>query len=145
MLPQLIRWTVLLGLWKKFRKQILLTLLCIGLLVLLSILHQDFVAYQATLTEPNQTWLAWSFAVKWGLYFVVLLVYWWMISRSSSTATSDLHQEMADLEQVKAQMSKADGGTNKKAKEQDPFATIRTKSKLRSKAEIIIEHGKNKP
>lgn len=144
MLPQIIRWTVLFGLWKKFRKQIVVTIATLVLLLLISIVHQDFVAYQGSLAQPNETWLAWSFLLKWLLYLSVAGGYLaWLWKTPAANSNSKLHQEMADIEQFANSKSSDNSDLKDKTKGDDPFANIRAKTKLRSKAEFIIEQNKD--
>lgn len=110
--------------WKQYKGLIVSTALLIAFILLVGNIHQDFLAHQQLQDKASNNGM--SFVYKWAAYAVGVVLYllFHLFKRSSPTK-SDLSE--------KAQQA------NLAAKDDadDPFAAIRTKDKLRSRADFI--------
>jgi len=137
MFNQLLKWTLLISIWRKYKQYIGITVIFLLALVLTSFIHQDYVNY--SLVSDNEN-LGLSYVVKWLVYLALVTAYWFAVGKIKAMRgkDSDLHRKM----------KVADHKTTKKALENqsetgdeqpDLFANIRQKKSLRSKADIEIE------
>lgn len=135
MFNQMIKWTVIISLWRKYKSHLISSLILIFTLVLINIIHQDYLAY-AESAQSNS--VGWSFLVKWALYIFAVGVFLWriMVINKARSFDSTLHKMM----QVQQAPEKDVGeGRQADSNKRDPFANIRGKKKLRSEADFLIE------
>ena len=138
MFNQMLKWTVIISIWRKYKRHLTITLVLLLVLFLISQFHKDFIEFHSQTQTP---YLAISYVVKWLAYLVCILVYGFMIKKVNANTRFDstLHSMMA---------AKPDSAVSKKApaqKEEDAFAHLRTKKKLRSKADFIISDDAHQP
>ena len=135
MFNQMIKWTVIISLWRKYKSHLISSLILLFALVLINIIHQDYLAY-AESAQSNS--VGWSFLVKWALYIVAVGVYLWRITGINKARLFDstLHK-MMQAQQTPEKTTDLADETNKS----DPFANIRGKKKLRSEADFLMEKG----
>jgi H+/Cl- antiporter ClcA len=136
MLPQLLRWTVLIGLWKKFHRPIVIVFFTLIALLVVSIVHQDFLSYQKSLNQVNEQVLAWSYAIKWLLYLALIAIgFIW--GKKSLVQKGSLQKKMGKPD---IDIKSSDDSVSETALDaSDPFSNIRKKAKLRSEADFLLE------
>ena len=130
MLKNLVQLTLLSVVWKRYKSLIVSTLLLFVYFWLIGKLHQDFVNYSEL--NKDHAYLAFSFIIKWSaiiLGVVIYLLYNSLFPRPKKSVRAVAVKE------------------NKTAPDQrvspDPFAEIRRRKKLRSRADFIIEKHKS--
>lgn len=135
MLKNLLHLTVLTVIWKRYRKLILSTLLLFLWFWLLGHLHDDYIRY-IELNEDKQ-FLALSFVIKWLAYIVAVIGYLLYNARFSLRVGSprEVSGMQDSLENFKAQ-------DDRQLDVDDPFAQIRQRDKLRSRADFVIEKSR---
>lgn len=142
MFKNLFRLTVIGYLWKRYKAFIVSTLLLLLYFWVVGQVHDDYVSY-ANLNADKE-FIGLSFIVKWIAFAVGCLVYFilntWYFSIGKPQ--DDLKKEPFRLFRQNEAHQQSTGLENS-VNEIDPFDTIRKKTKLRSKADLIIE--KNKP
>lgn len=118
--------------WKQYKAVIISTLLLLAFLFLVGSIHRDYIA--AVNHDTNKSL---SFIYKWCAYsigFVVYFFFHWIRNRFKTPAANNKEK----IAESKA-LDKTDD---------DPFASIRSRKTLRSRADFIAEENiaeKNKP
>lgn len=140
MLNQMIKWTVLIGLWRNYKRHFSITLLMLLALLLITLFHQDFVEYNEKSATP---YLAVSYIVKWIAYLLCAGVYVFAIKRVNrlSKYDSTLHSMMKEKSKETSNNESTEANEGEKATS-DPFERLRNKKSLRSKADFIIDNDK---
>lgn len=135
MFNQMIKWTVIISLWRKYKSHLISSLILLFTLVLINIIQQDYLAY-AESAQSNS--VGWSFLVKWALYIIAVGVYLWRITviNKARSFDSTLHKMMQAQQVPEKEVGE---GTQADSNKPDPFANIRGKKKLRSEADFLIE------
>lgn len=135
MFNQMIKWTVILSLWRKYKSHLISSLTLLFILVLINIIHQDYLAYAESAQNKS---VGWSFLVKWALYITSIGVYVWRITviNKARSFDSTLHKMMQAQKMPEKEVGE---GTLVDSNKPDPFANIRGKKKLRSEADFLIE------
>ena len=129
MFKNLVHLTLLTLLWKRYKRLIISTLILFVYFWLVGKLHEDYVNYVEL--NQDQQYLATSFFIKWLALIIGALVYLLiniLVFRG---------RQAADTPVGKPEARSADSGTA--SKDSDPFAQIRQRRKLRSRADFIIE------
>lgn len=157
MFAQMMKWGVLLAIWRRYKHAILiLPVVVIAVFVVVSI-HNDYIAYVGVSKDDQR--LADSFLIKWGCILVILCAYGGYIYRllNKSEDRGDLKGAGAKLKFSRffrssvrdnrdvpneARPSSARFEVPEESSTSDPFEKIRQKKKLRNKAEVIIEKKK---
>lgn len=142
-------------LWRRYKFLLVSLIILIAFVFLSGQIHQDYLAYAQT--NPN-IGVGWSFALKW-LAWIISVVLFFMLNNwhnnkkqlqadaddKNSTLQKILKWKLTHPKDSAQQSAKQDESGNNKADgdENDPFAHLREKPKLRSYADIIIEkkHG----
>lgn len=121
MFKQVFRLTFITFVWKQYKRAIISTVLLFGYLYLVGNIHDDYLNY-AKLEQGTDVGA--SFIIKWGalLFGVLIFLAYHFLRRSSSTDSDDGDNAMTVTDD-----------------ENDPFADLRKRKKLRSKAEMIID------
>lgn len=132
MFKPLLRLSILASIWLKFGKQIVFGLLIIIALTILQFISHDINEYLNT-TEQTQ-YLGYVLIAKWCLILAIVVGYLLYIKYSLKSKRSAKQQSTAKLTHPKSTELKT--STNN---EQDPFAHLRDKKKLRSKGDLLIE------
>jgi hypothetical protein len=133
MLQRLLTWTLLAAIWKRYGRALRMLPLLIGLVVLITMMHGDYVEYVSV--SDNKRFLHWSFLIKWLLIVLVVFLYWRYVLnviKGNSVSLKNDHSSQSSL-------GKNNGPANKNENGVDPFENIRSKKTLKSKAEVIIE------
>lgn len=120
--------------WSRYRKVILSTVILFGIYFTVSLMHKDYLEY-AKLSHADN--IALSYVFKWATLLLASIIYYW----------TNMYQSRAKSEQASTQApakasSKSKARSEKPAPEDtknDPFAEIRKKGKLSSKAEQILK------
>lgn len=135
-------------LWRRYKFLLVSLIVLIAFVFLVGQIHQDYLAYAQTIDDAQ---VGWSFALKWAVWLVSILLFLtanhWVNKRKQKKA--DLEDNNSALQRIikwklskkhketdPPSGSKVDEGTADKS---DPFAQLRTKDKLRSYADLIIE------
>lgn len=140
MFNQLIKWTIVVGLWRKYKRHVAASLVLLASLLLINYLHLDYLEYAVATGVQG---LGFSYLLKWSAFILAIGFYVFHIKRVNRAAKYD-----SKLHKIMKSNTKADTTepSPTKAEEQslskDPFANIRTKKKLRSEADMLI--GKDK-
>ncbi|MUH71925.1 hypothetical protein [Psychrosphaera haliotis] len=148
MFQHIARWTFLITVWKKYKGQLLSTLAYLFALLLVSLVHKDYLDYVATANE-GQSFIASSFFIKWIAYLALTGFYIYIFSSFSKTKKQG-HQNLSFLKKFAKTSNntsttfdneelKSKKGPHTKSNNEDPFSNIRNKSKLRSEADLIID------
>lgn len=115
--------------WRRYRR----LFIAIGLLLvsyfLVSLLHQDYLAYARN--SGNATFLGLSYVVKWVILLVITLVFYFLIVARKTPKVEAPTKEQKTPGSPAAQPDKP-----------DPFEAIRHKKKLRGHADQYLEDGK---
>lgn len=130
MFKQVFRLTFITFVWKQYKRVIVSTFLLFAYLWLVGKIHGDFLDYARL--EQNSD-VGTSFLIKWAaLVFGALLYLFYHFTRRRKPASSDDGSARKNI----AAMNVDDAD--------DPFAEIRKRKKLRSRAEMLIEKEKEK-
>ena len=140
MLGPLLRWSVLLTVWQKYKRHLVVAAIVILSWLLVDVLHQDFVEYSQLSQSQHSSWLAWSYVAKWGSDACILALAVIYLKRTAANGSTKLQQAMTAANS-KRESKNAD--TSISPDKPDPFATIRQKKTLRSKADLILEQKKD--
>jgi len=145
MFGQIIRWSLIVALWRKYKRHVYSALLVIVGWIIVEILHQDFVQYVEVSKQQSSPSLAWSFIAKWLLNIIFIFLAWLYLKRQNRhlSSNSDLHKDMRQYSDNSASERHNKTMDSLNDSKVDPFEKIRTKKQLRSKADVIIDNKKN--
>lgn len=138
MFKQLFKLTVVSVIWKRYKAAIVSTLALFIYYWLVEKLHQDYLQYLSL--QQTDTNLGSSFLLKWlmlGLGLGLYLLYNFWRKRPGKTPLPHV-----DIKQKKKTRKQAPGNEAELDKGNDPFANIRQRKSLRSKADFVIEQKK---
>lgn len=148
MIKQALRLAIIAGLWKRYKATIVSIVLLLTYLLMLSIVHGEFLDYSQSIGSKQNVGL--SFIVKWllgcsglGVFFLYHF-YWrnWFDKRRYKPEKPKTQSE-AKKNKAAAEL-KANAAAQALATEPDPFQSLRDKPSLRSRADIALEQPKNK-
>ncbi|MER2490425.1 hypothetical protein [Catenovulum sediminis] len=130
MFNPLIRFTILTTIWHKYKENIKSTIATILALIFIQLVYLDVTEYLQVAEQVNL--LVYALAGKWLLVLAVLLVWLWGLKPKRKKSMNDT---LPINKKIK---------TEREAKpENDPFANIRSKKRLRSRGDVLIEsHNK---
>lgn len=160
MFQQVVRWTFIVTIWKKYKGQLITIIGYLASLWLISMVHDDYLEYVSAAGEGSQT-VGTSFAAKWLAYIVFTIVFYWVFQRISKSGEQG-HKGLGFLSKFKGfgrgsnkepegtgvwndSKTSAEPKASNTASEStteahdDPFANIRKKKTLRSEADLIFE------
>ena len=157
MFQHVVRWTFFITIWKKYKGQLLTTFAYLLGLLLVSLVHQDYLDYVAVSNE-GQGFVSSSFLIKRVTYVSVTGASFWIFSRFSKSAQWK-HEDLGFLKKFSSSRKRSavkkdqeqqplrdaaatNNADNANPTQPDPFANIRKKQKLRSEADLIIEKNK---
>lgn len=114
--------------WKQYKAIIVSTTLLFVFFFIISNLHQDYL----TATSPDNIDRM-SFVYKWGAYIAGVVAYFTFhaLRRHFSNNKKSTKEKITESQQL----NKTD---------EDPFAAIRERKKLRSRADFLMDKDKNK-
>lgn len=145
----------MLAIWRKFGAAIKVIPFVLIAIVLVYSVHGDYLQY-AEVSESKDH-LALSFLVKWAAIALVIAIYWLYVKKVlQPEKKSSLRYKMtrhvsrnrsAENDEKKRETftsPEPESGTSESDIEApDPFKSLRQKKHLRSRAELIIEKGKD--
>ena len=125
--------------WKRYRRPIGSTLALFISYFFIAMVHSDYVAWATTTAEHGHLWA--SFVIKWLALIGVSILYYWFNTRPlTQTNTTDESAGQKSKSRRKPASVNPDIPPGL-----DPFATIRTKDKLRSRADVAMDQNKQNP
>jgi hypothetical protein len=136
------KWTIIVGLWRKYKSHVLASCALLLSLILINYVHLDYVEYSVATGTNN---LGFSYLLKWSAFILVAALYVVHIKRVNAAAKYDsrLHKMMKTKPTAThSEKSQSTQEQNEETKANDPFANIRSKKKLSSEADFLI--GKDK-
>ena len=123
---QVFRFAFVALIWKQYKASIVSTVILFAYLYLVGSLHADFLEH-SRLNDDKQN-LGLSFVYKWAAFAFGLIVYfayhYWR-PREKNLAKEKQRQLEKELDEL--------------SPEDDPFAEIRARKKLRSRADFLID------
>lgn len=176
MFQQVVRWTFIITIWKKYKGQLLTTIGYLASLLLVSFVHQDYLEY-LTASGEGRANVGLSFGLKW-LAYITLTVCFYLIFTgfSNKTQRNTGHKGLGFLAKFRNASKNKNGASTQSAfsgyeqgqdqptktgtqsqtgpsaqsddldrsrsKGSDPFANIRSKEKLRSEADVMLDLNK---
>ena len=142
MFKQIFRITFVTLVWKQYKSVIVSTLLLFAFLWLVGNVHEDYLVYAAD--QNDEGLVGRSFLYKWiALVSGVLLYlsYHWLRSGSSKTI-KEPQSKNAYFSKGNSGKAKINSFPENEQSDDDPFAELRKKDKLRSRAEILVDKEK---
>ncbi|VUD64704.1 hypothetical protein TDB9533_03381 [Thalassocella blandensis] len=139
MFKQIFKLTVVSVVWKRYKAAIISTLALFIYYWLVEKLHEDYLHYISL--QQSDSNIGFSFLLKWfflasGLGLYLLFNFWRKRPVKSPLPHLDLkHKKKTNKQTPQSADSTADAD--------DPFANIRKREKLRSKADFVIEQEKD--
>jgi len=124
MFKQIFRLTFVTIIWKQYKRGIISIVCLLVSLWLINFAHREYLAFTEHLSQTSYIGL--SFYIKWALLIVVVLIYLCV------SLYSPKDKQKSEIKQNRTTETKA-------ANSDDPFAFIREKEALRTKAEIVLE------
>lgn len=122
--------------WKRYRRPIGSTIALLISYFFIAMVHSDYVAWATTTAEHGHLWA--SFIVKWVALIGVSALYYWFNTRNLAPANNA--PETGPDKKSKSRRKPAPETPDFSAGP-DPFADIRNKDKLRSRADIAMEQS----
>lgn len=138
MFNQLVKWTIIVGMWRKYKRHFAATCVLLLSLILINYIHLDYIEF-AVATESKG--LGFSYLIKWLGFILTITVYIFHLKRLVQTAQYDsqLHKIMKANPATSQKEEKTSHLADDKNSGNDPFANIRVKKKLRSEADFLID------
>lgn len=136
MFNQLVKWTIIIGMWRKYKRHLMASVLLLVSLVLINYIHLDFVEYSVA---TNSEHLGFSYAAKWLAFALAIVIYAWHIKQVNQAAKYDskLHELMQS--KTSSVRKEKDISVEEQNSQTDPFANIRKKKKLKSEADFLLD------
>ena len=137
MLKNIVRLTVAGYIWKRYKVLILSTAILFAYFWLVGKIHDDYISY-ANLNGNSEN-IGFSFLLKWTAFVIGFGSYFFLNSRyrrsekSTSISRHDAHSDSL------VNAAKTPDISGSESNQEDPFAKIRHKKKLRSLADQIID------
>lgn len=131
MLKSLSKFTVLALLWQRYKSHIKPLLAFLAVLFVIFFAHSEYLSYSKA--AQDNSYIGVSFLIKWLAVLLAAAVY--MLMTPKVKGAGKVKSKTAVKESSRVEQSK---------QQADPFATIRAKSILKSKADFVIE-GKQHP
>lgn len=142
MFKQIFRITFVTLIWKQYKSVIVSTLLLFAFLWLAGNVHEDYLVYAAD--QNDEGLVGRSFLYKWIALVsgvLVYLSYHWLRS-GDSKKVDESQPSNGYFSKGKSSKAKIDSFSNSEQSDDDPFAELRNKEKLRSRAEILVDKDK---
>ncbi|WP_371195542.1 hypothetical protein [Glaciecola sp. SC05] len=135
-------------LWRKYKFLLVSLIALIAFVFLVGQIHQDYLSYAQSTANAS---VGLSFAVKWLVWAVAIFVFLganhWVNKRKQKQ--SDLEEKNSALQRIinwknRNKLNSTEAPAKQPSEErskasEDPFAELRTKDKLRTYADLIIE------
>ncbi|MGB3727202.1 MAG: hypothetical protein WA981_15740 [Glaciecola sp.] len=142
-------------LWRRYKLLIVSLIVLVASIFIIGKVHSDYLAYVQTSQTPAN--VGWSFAVKWGAWFFVLLLFLLVNHLANKQKDKQAVQDkpnktlsaiIVDKFKGKKESIQTPRNTSQNStannQDNDPFAQLREKDKLRSYADLLIEKNKKK-
>jgi hypothetical protein len=130
MLNQILKFTVITSIWLWLKPRWRALLAFVISIVIITVAHREYVNYVEI--SGNQTFLIWSYILKWSALLVSTIAYWlvsaWGIGVKKSAITRAVSEPARPAPRVEGQ--------------DDGFDFIRSKKKLNSQAEKLLEESR---
>lgn len=130
MLNQILKFTVITSIWLWLKPRWRALLAFVISIVIITVAHREYVNYVEI--SGNQTFLIWSYILKWSALLISTIAYWlvsaWGISVKKSASTMTASEPVRPAPRVEGQ--------------DDGFDFIRSKKKLNSQAEKLLEESR---
>jgi|GEM_PF-738088 len=147
MIKQALRLAIMAGVWKRYKATIVSILLLLTFLLMLSIVHGEFLDYSQSIGSKRSVGL--SFIVKWllgcsGLGVFFLYHFYWRSWSDKKSAKPEKNRVQSETKKDKvAAALKANAAAEAEPAAPDPFQSLRDKPSLRSRGDIALEQSKN--
>ncbi|NTS78578.1 hypothetical protein HR060_17175 [Catenovulum sp. SM1970] len=125
--------------WRRYKTRIVSTVVFVGFCLLVNLLHQDYIQYSQLHSEKSDLGL--SFIFKWGTLVLGFVVYCYL---NRATHAKQNYQKNENKGKQTENRMKLDDCEQQNHQKPDPFSALRTKEKLRSKADLLIDKQKTK-
>lgn len=122
--------------WKRYRRPLGSTLALLVSYFFIAMVHSDYVDWSTTTSEHEHLWA--SFVVKWLALIGVTLLYYWFNSRALSSHNAHTETRTERQANTRTKRPRAPAESHTPTAGADPFAEIRRKDKLRSRADIAM-------
>lgn len=138
MFNQLVKWTIIVGMWRKYKRHLVATCVLLLSLLLINYIHLDYLEFAVATGSTN---LGFSYLIKWSGFILAIVIYILYLKRvnTSSKYDSRLHKMMKARSVVTKKEDKKANSISDEVGNRDPFANIRAKKKLRSEADFLID------
>lgn len=123
MFKHILKYTLLTVVWKRYRVAIIATVFLFMYFWLVGKIHSDFILYSEVKDTENH--IGFSFFVKWLSYLFGLCIYLAFIFLKSDASEKKFRQNKIPDSTVASTI--------------DPFESVRSKQKLKSRSDQIIE------
>ena len=135
MFKQIFRITFVTFIWKQYKRVIVSTATLFAYLWLVGSIHADYLSYAEL--QADEVLIGYSFLLKWAALIagVILYLAYHFIRGARRRGKSQNPDASSKTTALKKANSIADG----EQQGPDPFAEIRSKRKLRSRAEIMMD------
>ena len=134
MFNKLLKITVIGFIWSRYGTMILSAIVLFAWFWVVGLVHEDYLSYLTLQGEGASA--GWSFLLKWLAFLVGVICYWWFNSYARKKFDKKEKGSLAEPSNTQAAVEADLGSPNSK----DPFDKIRRKEKLRSKADLVIDH-----
>lgn len=147
MMNQIFRLTFITFIWKKYKRVIVSLVALIFSLWMVEQIHQDFVQYSQL--NNDTSYLAASFVIKWIVFLLAAVLF--VLINSLFKAKKATEKKVLKSQPKKAFFFKLSASekvpfndtlVDSSKNQIDPFDAIRNKTKLRSKADVVLERAK---
>lgn len=139
-------------LWRRYKFLIISLLILIAVIVLTGRIHQDYIEFAKAADQPD--FLGWSFFIKWFVWVLCFFVFYLVNNQHNkrkekeqiqSESSTSVIAKFMDRKAKSAKVAKPEkSNKNEQFKDNaggvDPFEHLRSKDKLRSYAEVIIDN-----
>lgn len=143
MFKQIFRITFVTLIWKQYKRLIVSTLLLFAFLWLAGNVHEDYLVYATN--QNDEGLVGRSFLYKWIALVSGVLVYlsYHWLGNGSSNKSGESQSSNGYFSKGKSSKAKIDSFPNSEQSDDDPFAELRKKHKLRSRAEMLVDKDKH--
>lgn len=143
MFKQIFRVTFITLVWKQYKHVIVSTLILFAYLWLVGSVHADYLSYAEM--QEDESLAGVSFVLKWAAFITGVVIYvgfHWLRGRKQGNKDEVKTGPVFSRKSQKIDSFGNSSSKNGQVEEIDPFAEIRTKEKLRTRAEIMMDKNK---
>lgn len=147
MFKQIAKYTLLVAFWRSYKKQVLVIFFALFAWLVVDLLFNDIIYLASQKQSADSDPLLWAYIYKWLAYLAIALVAAFLLLKSDPdmNRNKEAKTKTAKNKQKNGELAKASKHSDGDyvAEQDDPFANIRKKDRLRSKAEVLLDE-KNK-